>query len=471
MKKTQLSPEVLEDVQVTNEIFPGTIKEVKAGEYKMTIPVDEPVSIELIKVPSRSVPRMYLKKDKVTITHLEPVTVYITYFQSRPSFQIQSHWLTMKKIIEITQQVEEQFQDFEQRGLFMTLISVIQQSVPQTIDMNEFTCQPLTREKRQDAILEYEQSCVLKDFMNQKSVMCEICYEEYAPNQFLVISACGHHICKNCLSDELKVAINNSTGLVCPYAECREEILPWELRGLCEEELVTKYDTLLTLQCIKSSGDFLECPYCHQKTIVDKEMCSTPTTVKCSCCERTFCSVCLKKNHEGKCHRFDSYKKYKTNKYYDEVLLNQLALRKLPHCPSCKRCVMKSYGCNYIHCPCGVSFCYLCGQRIHDYDHFGGACQTFTETSLTETGLPEVDTTELDKIMKNPNTYPYVCEKCSEIISVDILSIAIVCPHCGWNKCVHCDEVNVSKEHMLDALQSLLYSDYELPHLPTEAPH
>ncbi|KAL2159252.1 hypothetical protein VTH06DRAFT_2687 [Thermothelomyces fergusii] len=31
-------------------------------------------------------------------------------------------------------------------------------------------------------------------------------------------------------------------------------------------------------------------------------------------------------------------------------------------CPSCKRCVEKTEGCNHIHCICGCHFCYRCGR-------------------------------------------------------------------------------------------------------------
>lgn len=48
-------------------------------------------------------------------------------------------------------------------------------------------------------------------------------------------------------------------------------------------------------------------------------------------------------------------------------------------CPSCRRRIELSDGCNHISCVCGTGFCFLCGERAQHYgQHWRrGGCPQF----------------------------------------------------------------------------------------------
>lgn len=45
-----------------------------------------------------------------------------------------------------------------------------------------------------------------------------------------------------------------------------------------------------------------------------------------------------------------------------EEVMTQARIRK---CPSCATAVVKTGGCNMVHCDCGEVFCYNCGEPVH----------------------------------------------------------------------------------------------------------
>ena len=66
-------------------------------------------------------------------------------------------------------------------------------------------------------------------------------------------------------------------------------------------------------------------------------------------------------------------------------------------CPHCNQEFMKSDGCNKITCRCKGLSCYLCGEKVQDYNHFCnhklppgkdkcrcGKCRLFTSTEAME---------------------------------------------------------------------------------------
>ena len=40
-------------------------------------------------------------------------------------------------------------------------------------------------------------------------------------------------------------------------------------------------------------------------------------------------------------------------------------------CWNCGKAFIKNSGCNKITCTCGSMMCYLCGNEVKDYNHFG----------------------------------------------------------------------------------------------------
>lgn len=40
-------------------------------------------------------------------------------------------------------------------------------------------------------------------------------------------------------------------------------------------------------------------------------------------------------------------------------------------CWKCSKVFIKESGCNKMTCSCGANMCYVCGQAVTDYKHFG----------------------------------------------------------------------------------------------------
>ncbi|ELP86456.1 RING finger protein, putative [Entamoeba invadens IP1] len=452
-----------------NQIFPNCLTRTSVGEYVLTVPTQmEGVSaIPFSIIPtSKNIPRMYVNKNQTTIKYLPPTVIHITFDFNIPNFQITSLWLTVSELIKIKNTVEEALSVFDGRGLFVLLYETIDQSRPETLDIRLFPKAPLTREDRQQKLLQYNFDVTQKVFYSQDFVTCDVCYEECPPKDFVVFSSCGHFLCKNCLKSQLLVAISSGKFMLCPYAECKEEILPWELESVCVREDIIKYEKQLAVMSIQSSGDYIVCPFCNYTGIlVDPIVHKKSTPIICANCEKTFCSVCLCTNHVGTCYDVLSLDRFKSESYYTE-LVGELSIKNMKKCPLCKCPVLKAYGCNHINCTCGCEFCYNCGKRIHGYAHFnesGTKCVLYSEKTLMEDTMKSTDTRELDKLMKDPKMFPYFCNDCETLFGVEVNSLVIRCPFCKKMKCRHCGDENVSKEHLLRVLQLPKFKDMKIP--------
>ncbi|EMD49115.1 RING finger protein [Entamoeba histolytica HM-3:IMSS] len=460
------SDEVLEEYNTINSIYPNSVTYIKPNEFRMNIIVSLENEIPFKIIPIRNVPRMYMNKNEVKIKYLTPITILISYNEEKPSFQMNSLWLTIKDMIEIKTRIEDEFQQFNFSGLFMLLYEFLSNLSPKQLDILSFSEIPISREEREKNILQNNYDETRKVFYSTPLITCDVCYEEYPPSNFIVLSSCGHYLCNNCLKESVAVSLTNGTYVECPYAECKAEILPWEMKKSCPKDLIDKYENQLVLLYVKSGGDdFIVCPFCSYSGImVDPIVYKKSTPIQCPRCEKTFCSKCLTKNHNGQCYDSSNcLEKYKSQQYYDEIV-GELMTKNIKKCPVCKCPVIKSYGCNKITCICGTYFCYNCGKKIDGYEHFhSGECPLYTEQSLLEDKIHDVDTKQLDKIMEDPNKFPFYCVSCEYLFAVHINQLVIVCPKCGRRKCRHCDAYGISVEHVKTVLSLAKYSDFKAP--------
>ena len=119
---------------------------------------------------------------------------------------------------------------------------------------------------------------------------------------------------------------------------------------------------------IEGNYPWIECPECNVENKVK------------------YCTQCNEIYHPKQtCEEAKiEQQRLKDPKHRAEEAMSQATKR---HCPYCNQEYQKGNGCNKITCRCGKLSCYLCGQKIKDYSHFGespGKCKLWTSTQAME---------------------------------------------------------------------------------------
>lgn len=132
---------------------------------------------------------------------------------------------------------------------------------------------------------------------------------------------------------------------------------------------------------------------------------------KCVVCDTIFCLRCETKYHTGPC---------------DESILKSLeVLRDLISCPKCKVKVMKSKGCNYMHCTnCGTNFDYATGKKSaygnnHNIDHIKHPLSVELKDKVDSDTLEEI--VRLEKRVENgvPDNFRKIIEEVRKYIQTN----------------------------------------------------
>lgn len=101
---------------------------------------------------------------------------------------------------------------------------------------------------------------------------------------------------------------------------------------------------------------------CARNIVVSPNSANASTVFPCMKCVWYTCYVCLAmltytevEKHKEVCGEFADIKRD-----FDRAIVCGTAFK----CPKCGIRGRKAYGCNYIHCDCGVIWCYLCEQKV-----------------------------------------------------------------------------------------------------------
>ena len=127
---------------------------------------------------------------------------------------------------------------------------------------------------------------------------------------------------------------------------------------------------------IKEAGlkDLCSCPKCGYLAVVpnrssDRSGDNGTRMALFDCpvdgCKYKSCANCGMKAHSGK--TCEEAAAWKTQRVRVEEAQSEAKMRR---CPSCSKAIVKSEGCNFMRCPCGTKFCYVCRSKIEDHSHF-----------------------------------------------------------------------------------------------------
>ena len=223
---------------------------------------------------------------------------------------------------------------------------------------------------------------------------CQCCFAEH---DFEDMVGCrgGHVFCKTCLQKhtEQRVFGAGNLGVVrpatggrgsagatasraleiqCMAPDCAAGFADSQLRRVCPDKVLTKYDELQFAAAVESAGleGVAKCPRCGFIAIPDE---AWPALLfHCPRCAFKSCRECGEEFHPDlRCSQVETQDETNGRRTVEEAMTDAL-VRTCPR-PLCRRKFLKNDGCNKMTCSCGCIICYVCGEEIPKsvgYKHF-----------------------------------------------------------------------------------------------------
>lgn len=234
-----------------------------------------------------------------------------------------------------------------------------------------------------------------------ETVTCECicCMDEFDIGD---IHTCGnkeHVICKECFESGIKSVVGDSSWkFSCVYQGCKNTYNDSLVNMVLTEEEKQRFkdhkQREMVIMLVNTLPNFTSCPKCEKWGIQVPDI-DRMYKIKCKKCKYLYCTSCRSDWHEqNSCGIFCKTDSDDKIRIYVEKMISRILIKK---CPSCKRPITKTHGCNHMKCVCGTGFCYLCGELtpqrrvngvVTEYWHFsnqGGPCPLYNN----ETGRGE----------------------------------------------------------------------------------
>ena len=199
--------------------------------------------------------------------------------------------------------------------------------------------------------------------------ICEVCNENFIPNEHNKIEKCGHSFCNDCWFQYLSIKIeeNKIFSIKCLEDKCEEKLTDDFIFQLLnnDENLIKKYKRYKFEYEIINDPNKKFCPfpncdsYLELKDIRNKD-------VKCLN-NHSFCFLCLKEPHG----------KLPCEQNLDSSMIEFAKNNFIKFCPNCHILTEKTTGCNHINCTkCNYKWCWLCNENYIDVNHYkNGKCK------------------------------------------------------------------------------------------------
>ena len=227
---------------------------------------------------------------------------------------------------------------------------------------------------------------------------CGVCFSDVLGRDLRACApgVCAHAFCATCVGEMARVHVTEGTiaALRCPEPGCGAALAPSTLRAALPEPLYERWERLTLERSLDSMADLTYCPRCETAVIEDE---GDDHCARCTSCAFAFCSLCREGWHPGMTcltpeRRIevlrargagDAAAGDEARRKHREQMADAMAQRYIERegkrCPKCGQGVVKSEGCNKMHCVgCDGYFCYVCGDAIIGYEHFReGRCSLF----------------------------------------------------------------------------------------------
>lgn len=207
---------------------------------------------------------------------------------------------------------------------------------------------------------------------------CGICLDDKEKKDRHVMSCCKNEICRGCLDENIKLAIDSKDLdlLKCPF--CKAEIDEKDARENCDKDKLSKFNELKLSKILNQDVNKKNCPTpgCDAVFInePDENGNLSKQIITCNKCKKSYCANCLEDHtYEETCEEVKELKKQKerenlTPEEQERIKKEEAETFKFVRpCPRCKINIQKKGGCKHMTCPlndgakgCGLHFCWDC---------------------------------------------------------------------------------------------------------------
>ncbi|EFA00239.2 hypothetical protein TcasGA2_TC003067 [Tribolium castaneum] len=206
---------------------------------------------------------------------------------------------------------------------------------------------------------------------------CACCFDDNLIPEECYFCIKGCIFCKDCVRSGAENVIGKEETRFPCLADCDSEFDYSTLHMVLDRKVFQGVWHRKQIEEIRNANiDGLEtCPFCDFCMIPDEG----DKIFKCANieCMAETCRLCRHRSHVPKrCNEIEYDEDVKMRTFIENKMTEAL-LRK---CWKCSKQFYKESGCNKMTCVCGAMMCYVCGEAVTDYRHFGaGRCPLHTE--------------------------------------------------------------------------------------------
>jgi len=262
----------------------------------------------------------------MTIKHLPPLTLQVHLPAEYPAavppeFHLSCAWLTSGQLETLCNVLDETAEELHGSPVVFTWAEVLRGETfdilglcgvvslrmwtgcgdPRAIAECVDPCSSIVQ------LMEYNQEREL-ELWRLEDHLCQICFASKPGAQFVVMGACSHSFCKECVSHmaHLHVREGSILELRCPDPKCRAEMTPSALEEVLDDEAFERWYQFKLEQVMAAQLEgVVFCPRCEEHGRETPVICQKPTErgeaplARCPTCTFVFCGICLALYHNN----------------------------------------------------------------------------------------------------------------------------------------------------------------------------
>ncbi|CAF2537677.1 unnamed protein product [Rotaria sp. Silwood2] len=136
------------------------------------------------------------------------------------------------------------------------------------------------------------------EYFQKQFQTCFICEDTIPGIDCIRLYRCGHFYCRLCLNNYIRMNLENGLfgeKLHCPQYECKQSLLPTEIKQILHsDQLYERYEKLTLQHSLELMNDILWCSRCQSPVLINNE---NDNLAICYQCHYTFCKKCQELYH------------------------------------------------------------------------------------------------------------------------------------------------------------------------------
>jgi len=256
-----------DEILVLQSIFDKKLRIINSNQYEISIDYDliQPIQINF-------------NKQTTQIQHLPPITLIVQYHddypsEESPSFLLSCFYYSHDQLAKLCRIIDQY--PFNQEVCVYDWVDLIKSNLdykwnfdPEQPNektdpraLNSYSNDSL--DKIYEYLIEYNEEYAEKQFENHLQT-CLICAETIPGKDCFRLHRCGHFYCRSCLNHYIQSTLNDGKfgeRLVCPEGDCRQAILPTEVKEIVgDDKLYERYERITLEKGLAMMNDIIWCP-------------------------------------------------------------------------------------------------------------------------------------------------------------------------------------------------------------------